>query len=80
MQTQAEEASVEVNVTSPEPSDCDSAAEEREEEAEEEEEARGAMEGDRRMMLRDVQGIQPGNHGGPSCKRFSPSPGETTLR
>ncbi|XP_059923945.1 diencephalon/mesencephalon homeobox protein 1-A-like [Gadus macrocephalus] len=79
MQTQAEEASVEVNVTSPEPSDCDSAAEEREEaeaeaEAEEEEEARGAMEGDRRMMLRDVQGIQPGNHGGPSCKRFSPSP------
>ncbi|KAG7283633.1 hypothetical protein CRUP_020406 [Coryphaenoides rupestris] len=81
MQTQAGETSVEVNVTSPEASDCESAVEEdREEEEEVEEEVlrgevRGPMMGaDQLVQMRDVQGVQPGNAGGPPCKRLSPSP------
>ncbi|CAL8253510.1 unnamed protein product [Merluccius merluccius] len=79
MQTQAGETSVEVNVTSPEASDCESTLEDREEEVEEEVEeelrgeTRGAIGGEQLMLLRDV-GPQPGNTGGPSCKRLSPSP------
>ncbi|XP_072295298.1 diencephalon/mesencephalon homeobox protein 1-A-like [Eucyclogobius newberryi] len=67
-QVQAAEMSVEVNVTSPEPSDCESAAEDnadREEDA-----ARGETRVKTREELQGDEGPQPGSSS-PSCKRLS---------
>ncbi|XP_069378269.1 diencephalon/mesencephalon homeobox protein 1-B-like [Paralichthys olivaceus] len=68
---QPDEMSVEVNVTSPEPSDSESAAEENADREEDE------MRAGTRVKIREETqgegGVQPGGSS-PSCKRLSPAP------
>ncbi|XP_053178472.1 diencephalon/mesencephalon homeobox protein 1-B-like [Scomber japonicus] len=69
-QPQPGEMSVEVNVTSPEPSDCESAAEDNADREEDE------MRGETRVKIREETqgevGAQP-ESSSPSCKRLSPT-------
>uniref|UniRef100_A0A667XBQ9 Diencephalon/mesencephalon homeobox 1b n=1 Tax=Myripristis murdjan TaxID=586833 RepID=A0A667XBQ9_9TELE len=65
------EMSVEVNVTSPEPSDSESAGEDNADR--EEEELRGETRGEMREETQGEVGAQPGSSS-PSCKRLSPTP------
>ena len=74
-QSQPGEMNVEVNVTSPEPSDSESAVEDN---CEREEELREETRPDMREESQAEAGHQPGN-GSPSCKRLSPTPGESSL-
>ncbi|XP_046905842.1 diencephalon/mesencephalon homeobox protein 1-A-like [Hypomesus transpacificus] len=69
-QPQPGEMSVEVNVTSPEPSDSESAVEDN---CEREEELREETRPDMREESQAEAGQLPGN-GSPSCKRLSPTP------
>ena len=71
---QPDEMSVEVNVTSPEPSDSESAAEENADR--EEDEMRGETRVKTREETQGEGGAQPGSSS-PSCKRLSPAPGKT---
>uniref|UniRef100_A0A665UCU6 Diencephalon/mesencephalon homeobox 1b n=1 Tax=Echeneis naucrates TaxID=173247 RepID=A0A665UCU6_ECHNA len=64
------EMSVEVNVTSPEPSDSESAAEDNADR--EEDETRGESRGKIREEAKGEGGAQPGSSS-PSCKRLSPT-------
>lgn len=72
-QPQPGEMSVEVNVTSPEPSDCESATEDNADREEDE------MRGEARVKIREEAqeegGAQPGSTS-PSCKRLNPSSGK----
>ncbi|KAJ4943512.1 hypothetical protein JOQ06_006012 [Pogonophryne albipinna] len=65
------ETSVEVNVTSPEPSDSESAAEDNADR--EEDEMRGETRGKSREETRGEGGAQPGSSS-PICKQLSPRP------
>uniref|UniRef100_UPI003AB03E88 diencephalon/mesencephalon homeobox protein 1-B-like n=1 Tax=Centroberyx gerrardi TaxID=166262 RepID=UPI003AB03E88 len=65
------EMSVEVNVTSPEPSDSESAAEDNADR--EEDELRGETRVEMREEAQGEAGAQPGSSS-PSCKRLSPTP------
>ncbi|KAK1896750.1 Diencephalon/mesencephalon homeobox protein 1-B [Dissostichus eleginoides] len=65
------ETSVEVNVTSPEPSDSESAAEDNAER--EEDEMRGETRGKSREETQGEGGAQPGSSS-PTCKQLSPRP------
>ncbi|XP_035655016.1 diencephalon/mesencephalon homeobox protein 1-B-like [Oncorhynchus keta] len=79
MRPQPAEMSVEVNVTSPEASDSESAAEDN---GEGDEELKWERLQDTQQHHGEVQqgdaGLQPGG-GSPSCKRFSPTPDSPSL-
>ncbi|XP_056133769.1 diencephalon/mesencephalon homeobox protein 1-A-like [Lampris incognitus] len=67
------EMSVEVNVTSPEPSDSESALEDNADREKEEEEPRGGMRVEAREEMLGEAGVQPGDSS-PPCKHLSPMP------
>lgn len=68
--------SVEVNVTSPEPSDSESAAEDNADR--EEDEMRGEMRVKIREETQGEGGAQP-RSSSPSCKRLSPTSGKNNA-
>ena len=67
---------MEVNVTSPEPSDSESAAEDNADR--EEDEMRGETRGKSREETQGEGGAQPGSSS-PICKQLSPRPGTNIL-